>query len=176
MGFNRFGGRETQSDRFLRRMNEASMRAATEPSTVAEDQRVADSVAPTISAVSASATSGTWAGCTTLSYMSKDRCIASTITASSPSDFFSLHRKFHSATVPRRVATARLAAGQDAGDRWQKFANLRSYLTFMYTIPGKSSCLWAANSLRSVNGTTIIGLDWQLLTIRCTRRAAPLEH
>jgi len=55
------------------------------------------------------------------------------------------------------------------GDRWQKFANLRSYLTFMYTIPGKKLLFMGGDSLRSVNGTTILDSTGSCLTIRCTQ-------
>jgi 1,4-alpha-glucan branching enzyme len=49
------------------------------------------------------------------------------------------------------------------GDRWQKFANLRSYLTFMYTIPGKKLLFMGGEFAQEREWNHDIGLDWQLL-------------
>ncbi|BCQ61895.1 hypothetical protein PBOI14_36450 [Pseudomonas sp. Boi14] len=40
------------------------------------------------------------------------------------------------------------------GDRWQKFANLRAYLSFMWPIRARSCCSWAASSANGASGTT----------------------
>ncbi len=40
------------------------------------------------------------------------------------------------------------------GDRWQKFANLRAYLSFMGRTPARSCCSWAANSANGASGIT----------------------
>ena len=49
------------------------------------------------------------------------------------------------------------------GDRWQKFANLRSYLTFMYTMPGKKLLFMGGEFAQEREWNHDIGLDWQLL-------------
>jgi len=49
------------------------------------------------------------------------------------------------------------------GDRWQKFANLRTYLTFMYTMPGKKLLFMGGEFAQEREWNHAIGLDWQLL-------------
>ena len=60
------------------------------------------------------------------------------------------------------------------GDRWQKFANLRAYLGFMWTHPGQEAAVHGRRvRRRSANGTTISSLDWHLLDDpRASRRPA----
>ena len=49
------------------------------------------------------------------------------------------------------------------GDRWQKFANLRAYLTFMYTMPGKKLLFMGGEFAQEREWNHAVGLDWQLL-------------
>ena len=49
------------------------------------------------------------------------------------------------------------------GDRWQKFANLRTYLTFMYTMPGKKLLFMGGEFAQEREWNHNIGLDWHLL-------------
>ena len=45
------------------------------------------------------------------------------------------------------------------GDPWQKFANLRLYLSFMWTHPGQNFCLWVLSLRKRKNGAlTIISI------------------
>jgi 1,4-alpha-glucan branching enzyme len=53
--------------------------------------------------------------------------------------------------------------GKMPGDRWQKFANLRAYLTFMYTMPGKKLLFMGGEFAQEREWNHDIGLDWQLL-------------
>ena len=63
------------------------------------------------------------------------------------------------------------------GDRWQKFANLRAYLSFMWTHRARSCCSWAASSVSGASGTTTaswIGICWKtLITVACRTGARP---
>jgi 1,4-alpha-glucan branching enzyme len=49
------------------------------------------------------------------------------------------------------------------GDRWQRFANLRAYLAFMWTHPGKKLLFMGAEFAQEREWNHDIGLDWQLL-------------
>jgi len=53
--------------------------------------------------------------------------------------------------------------GKMPGDRWQKFANLRAYFTFMYTMPGKKLLFMGGEFAQEREWNHDIGLDWQLL-------------
>jgi 1,4-alpha-glucan branching enzyme len=53
--------------------------------------------------------------------------------------------------------------GKMAGDRWQRFANLRAYLAFMWTHPGKKLLFMGSEFAQEREWNHDIGLDWQLL-------------
>ena len=53
--------------------------------------------------------------------------------------------------------------GRMAGDRWQKFANLRAYFAFMWTHPGKKLLFMGGEFGQEREWNHDIGLDWQLL-------------
>jgi 1,4-alpha-glucan branching enzyme len=53
--------------------------------------------------------------------------------------------------------------GKMSGDRWQRFANLRAYLTFMWTHPGKKLMFMGGEFAQEREWNHDIGLDWQLL-------------
>jgi 1,4-alpha-glucan branching enzyme len=50
-----------------------------------------------------------------------------------------------------------------SGDRWQRFANLRAYLAFMWTHPGKKLLFMGSEFAQEREWNHDIGLDWQLL-------------
>jgi 1,4-alpha-glucan branching enzyme len=50
-----------------------------------------------------------------------------------------------------------------AGDRWQRFANLRAYYGFMWTHPGKKLLFMGGEFAQEREWNHDIGLDWQLL-------------
>jgi 1,4-alpha-glucan branching enzyme len=49
------------------------------------------------------------------------------------------------------------------GDRWQKFANLRAYLAFMYTHPGKKLLFMGGEFAQQAEWNHDRSLDWHLL-------------
>ena len=49
------------------------------------------------------------------------------------------------------------------GDQWQRFANLRVYLAFMWTHPGKKLLFMGGEFAQQREWNHDIGLDWQLL-------------
>lgn len=49
------------------------------------------------------------------------------------------------------------------GDRWQKFANLRAYYGFMYTMPGKKLLFMGGEFAQEREWNHDSGLDWHLL-------------
>jgi len=53
--------------------------------------------------------------------------------------------------------------GKMAGDRWQRFANLRAYFAFMWTHPGKKLLFMGSEFAQEREWNHDIGLDWQLL-------------
>jgi 1,4-alpha-glucan branching enzyme len=53
--------------------------------------------------------------------------------------------------------------GKMAGDDWQKFANLRAYLGFMWTHPGKKLIFMGGEIAQWREWNHDIGLDWNLL-------------
>ncbi|HUZ74238.1 MAG TPA: 1,4-alpha-glucan branching protein GlgB [Stellaceae bacterium] len=53
--------------------------------------------------------------------------------------------------------------GKMPGDRWQKFANLRAYYGFMYTMPGKKLLFMGGEFAQEREWNHDTGLDWELL-------------
>jgi 1,4-alpha-glucan branching enzyme len=53
--------------------------------------------------------------------------------------------------------------GKMAGDRWQRFANLRAYYAFMWTHPGKKLLFMGSEFAQEREWNHDVGLDWQLL-------------
>jgi 1,4-alpha-glucan branching enzyme len=53
--------------------------------------------------------------------------------------------------------------GKMPGDRWQRFANLRACLAYMWTQPGKKLLFMGAEFAQEREWNHDIGLDWQLL-------------
>ena len=51
------------------------------------------------------------------------------------------------------------------GDRWQKFANLRAYLSFMWTYPGKKLLFMGGEFAQDREWNHDAGLDWHLLDV-----------
>jgi 1,4-alpha-glucan branching enzyme len=53
--------------------------------------------------------------------------------------------------------------GKMTGDQWQRFANLRAYLAYMWTHPGKKLLFMGGEFAQEREWNHDIGLDWQLL-------------
>ncbi len=53
--------------------------------------------------------------------------------------------------------------GKMPGDHWQKFANLRAYYGFMYTMPGKKLLFMGGEFAQTAEWNHDQGLDWHLL-------------
>jgi 1,4-alpha-glucan branching enzyme len=54
--------------------------------------------------------------------------------------------------------------GRMPGDRWQRFANLRAYLAFMFTHPGKKLLFMGCEFAQEREWNHDAGLDWHLLS------------
>ena len=62
------------------------------------------------------------------------------------------------------------------GDRWQKFANLRAYLSFMWTYPGKKLLFMGGEFAQDREWNHDTGLDWELLDVPEHKGVQTLLH
>ncbi|MGI4942241.1 MAG: 1,4-alpha-glucan branching protein GlgB [Janthinobacterium lividum] len=62
------------------------------------------------------------------------------------------------------------------GDRWQKFANLRAYLSFMWTYPGKKLLFMGGEFAQDREWNHDAGLDWFLLDVPEHKGVQTLLH
>ena len=115
---------------------------------------------------SGSASSGTWAGCTTRSTTSRaTRCTAATTTTSSPSAWCTRSAR---TSCCRSRTTRSCTARARCSRRCRATAGSSSRTCARSTgtcgrIPARSCSSWAASSPRSASGTTTRSLDWHLL-------------
>ena len=165
---NEFGGRENlEAIRFLRRANEAVFGEGQGATTVAEELTAWPMVSqPTY-------LGGLGFGYKwnmgwmhdTLDYMSKDP----------------VHRRFHHDRITFGLLYAfsenfvlplshdevvhgkRSLFGKMPGDHWQKFANLRAYYAFMWTMPGKKLLFMGGEFAQEREWNHDRSLDWHLL-------------
>ena len=133
--------------------------------------RVAEGLAPRVStAASASATSGTWAGCTTRS--STCRAIRSSRSYHHNEITFGadlrVHRKLRAAALARRGrARQGLAArARCPATRWQQFANLRLLYGLHVRAPGQEAALHG----RRVRASDASGITSRSSTGTCSPR------
>ncbi len=165
---NRDGGPENfEAVDFLKRLNELVDEHHAGAFTVAED----NSGWPNVTRPTGSGGLGfgfTWNGGwvrETLRYMSRNP----------------VHRKYYHDELTHRPATAfdesfvlplsheEVGYGRGSvlrkmpGDRWQRFANLRLYYTFMYTMPGKKLLFMGDEFAQERGWSAEASLDWHLL-------------
>jgi 1,4-alpha-glucan branching enzyme len=165
---NRFGGRENlEAIEFLRRMNEAVYTHAEGAVTVAEESTAWPMVSrpPYVGGLGFGYKWNMGWMHDTLLYMSKDP----------------VHRKHYHDSLTFGLLYAfsenfvlplshdEVVHGKGSllnkmpGDRWQKFANLRAYLAFMYTMPGKKLLFMGGEFGQEREWNHDAGLDWHLL-------------
>ena len=165
---NRFGGRENlEAIAFLRRMNELIFGDASGATSVAEESTAWPMVSRPVY-VGGLGFGFKWnMGWMhdTLHYMSLDP----------------IHRKYHHNDLTFGLLYAyhenfilplshdEMVHGKGslinkmAGDRWQRFANLRAYFAYMWTHPGKKLLFMGGEFAQEREWNHDIGLDWQLL-------------
>jgi len=165
---NRFGGRENlEAIAFLRRMNELIFGEATGATSVAEESTAWPMVSRPVY-IGGLGFGFKWnMGWMhdTLHYMSLDP----------------IHRKYHhndltfgllyafheNFVLPlshdEMVHGKGSLIGKMAGDRWQRFANLRACFAYMWTQPGKKLLFMGGEFAQEREWNHDIGLDWQLL-------------
>jgi 1,4-alpha-glucan branching enzyme len=165
---NRFGGRENlEAIAFLRRMNELIFGEASGATSVAEESTAWPMVSRPVY-VGGLGFGFKWnMGWMhdTLHYMSLDP----------------IHRKYHHNDLTFGLLYAfhenfilplshdEMVHGKGsliakmAGDRWQRFANLRAYFAYMWTHPGKKLLFMGGEFAQEREWNHDIGLDWQLL-------------
>ena len=64
----------------------------------------------------------------------------------------------------------RALIGKMPGDEWQRFANARAFLAYMYAHPGKKLLFMGSRSGRPTNGTTKTRSEWWLLDYEIHRQ------
>jgi 1,4-alpha-glucan branching enzyme len=165
---NRFGGRENlEAIEFLRRMNELIFGEASGATSVAEESTAWPMVSRPVY-IGGLGFGFKWnMGWMhdTLHYMSLDP----------------IHRKYHHNDLTfgllyafhenfilplshdETVYGKGSLIGKMAGDRWQRFANLRAYFAYMWTHPGKKLLFMGGEFAQEREWNHDIGLDWQLL-------------
>ena len=114
---------------------------------------------------SASATSGTWAGCTTpWTTFPRTRSTAAITTATSCSGCTTPSRKisFCRCRMTRSCTAKRSILGRMPGDDWQRFANLRAYYAFMFGHPGKKLMFMGQEFAQDSEWNHDVGLPWHL--------------
>ncbi len=166
---NQYGGRENlEAISFLRRMNELVFAESAEGATTAAEESTAWPMVSRPVYVGGLGFGFKWnMGWMhdTLRYMARDP----------------IHRKYHHGDMTfgllygfqenfilpishdEVVHGKRSLLGRMPGDQWQRFANLRAYLTFMWTHPGKKLLFMGAEIAQEREWNHDIGLDWQLL-------------
>jgi 1,4-alpha-glucan branching enzyme len=165
---NAFGGRENlEAIAFLRRMNELVFTEASGATSTAEESTAWPMVSrpPYVGGLGFGFKWNLGWMHDTLHYMSLDP----------------IHRKYHHNDLTFGLLYAfhenfilplshdEIAHGKGsliakmAGDRWQRFANLRAYLAFMWTHPGKKLLFMGGEFAQEREWNHDIGLDWQLL-------------
>ncbi len=127
---------------------------------------------------SASATSGTWAGCTTPSTTSRKEPIHRR--HHHGSILFGLHYAFSENFVlplshDEVVHGKRSILGRMPGDEWQRFANLRSYYGFMFGHPGKKLMFMGCEFAQDTEWNHDQSLPWHLLEQQPHRRRAAAD-
>ena len=122
-----------------------------------------------------SASSGTWAGCTTRWRTStRTRSIGATTTTGSPSvGCTQEHRNFvlplsHDEVVHSKGSLL----GKMPGDEWQRFANLRCLLANQFTQPGKKLLFMGSELAAWTEWNHDAPLPWTWPMTPCGRRSA----
>ena len=166
---NMHGGHENlEAVQFLQEMNATVYKRVPGATTIAEESTswpgvTAADLPPT---AWASASSGTWAGCTT----------RSTTSSASPSTASWHHNELTFGLTYAFTENFVLPLSHDEvvhgkgsllrkmpGDRWQQLANLRAYLAFMWAHPGKQLLFMGAEIGQESEWAESRELDWWLL-------------
>jgi 1,4-alpha-glucan branching enzyme len=165
---NRFGGRENlEAIAFLRRMNELIFGEPTGATSVAEESTAWPMVSRPV-----------YIGGLGFGYKWNMGWMNDTLRYISHE---SIHRKYHHNDLTFGMLYAyhenfilplshdEVVHGKGSliskmpGDRWQRFANLRAYLAYTWTTPGKKLLFMGGEFAQEREWNHDIGLDWQLL-------------